>query len=221
VLTGSITDQEANVLWDNLTEIPFDENALVVADVSGSMSGMPINVCISLALYLSQNAKGIYKDSFITFSEKPELVELTGTTFTDKVKQLISAAWGMNTNLRMVFEKVLSAAINSHLSPAEMIKTLYIISDMQFDEGLSDTPDESLFGELKEMFNSHGYALPKLVYWNVAADHKFPVINNEPNTVMISGFSPNIIRYINEGILTPEQMMLDVINSERYSVIEI
>jgi hypothetical protein len=54
------------------------ENMLVMADVSESMmsggSGVaPIDVSISLAMYVSERNQGIFKDCFITFTIKPTL----------------------------------------------------------------------------------------------------------------------------------------------------
>jgi hypothetical protein len=80
---------------------------------------------------------------------------------------------------------------------------------------------ETFYDSIRDRFTQHGYTIPKLVFWNVNANPgNFPVVHNTPNTCMISGFSPNILKYITgeqNEILTPEGMMLEVVNSPRYS----
>ena len=39
----------------------------------------------------------------------------------------------MSTNLRAVFDLILQDAINADLLPEQMIKTIFIFTDMQFD----------------------------------------------------------------------------------------
>lgn len=223
----SITPAEADILWKNLPKIDVDSNAIVVADVSGSMSGLPMEVCISLAIYFAEQAKGIYRDKFITFSTKPTMQTLTGSTIFEKVHSLSRAQWDMSTNLELVFDTVLKAAVDSKTHPSEMVKTLYIISDMEFNAitrnaVLSDTV-ETFYETIRRRYIQHGYTVPKLVFWNVNANPgNFPVVHNTPNTCMISGFSPNILKYIigeQDEILTPHGMMMEVVNSPRYSSI--
>jgi hypothetical protein len=199
----------------------MDSNAIVVADVSGSMMGLPMNVCISLALYLSQRAIGPYNNKFITFSSKPELVNVTGDNIIQKVRNMSRANWSMHTNMKAVFDLVLNAAIKSEAKPEEMVDKLYIISDMQFDEISETSSDniESFYETVKKQYEDNGYKIPQLVFWNVNASVKnFPVISNTENTCMISGFSPSILKYLNMDVIpSPEVMMLEVINSPRYS----
>lgn len=225
--TSSITPDEAEVLWNNLPKVDVDSNAIVVADVSGSMTGLPMEVCISLAIYFAERAKGPYHDKFITFSDKPSLQSLKGTNIFEKVHNLSRSEWGMTTNLELVFTTILQAAIADNIHPANMVGTIYIISDMEFNnitrnEVKMDTI-ETFYDSIKSNFEQYGYSIPKLVFWNVNANPgNFPVVHNTPNTCMISGFSPNILKYLTgeqDEILTPEGMMMEVVNSPRYSSI--
>ena len=72
------------------------DNALVVADTSGSMEGDPINVAIGLALYLAERNKGMFNNKFITFSSRPELQEIVGQHIVEKIRNLSKANWEMN-----------------------------------------------------------------------------------------------------------------------------
>lgn len=63
--------------------------------------------------------------------------------------------------------------------------------------------------------------MPNIVFWNVDARQKnLPVQKNESGVALVSGFSPVIFKIAVEN-KTPEQVMLDTINSERYSKIKI
>ena len=225
--TSKITPPEAEILWNNLPKIDVDSNAIVVADVSGSMMGLPMEVCISLAIYFAEQAQGIYHNKFITFSEKPEMQSLAGENIFDKVMSLSNAAWDMSTNLERVFDVVLQAAINAKSPQSDMVETLYIISDMEFNAAtkkqVKEDTVETFYQTMKLRFESNGYTIPKIVFWNVNANPgNFPVVHNTPNTCMISGFSPNILKYITGAqneILTPEGMMMEVVESPRYSSI--
>ena len=93
--------------WLNETE---NLNLLTVNDVSGSMHGLPIEVCISLGIYISERNQGIFKNWFITFSGNPRLQYLSGNLI-NRVSQLGTASWSMNTNLEAVFDLILNKAI--------------------------------------------------------------------------------------------------------------
>lgn len=58
-------------------------NAIVMADVSGSMYGRPMAASIGLAIYFAERNKGAYHNLFMTFSEKPETVVLKGNSGTE------------------------------------------------------------------------------------------------------------------------------------------
>lgn len=224
ILLNTITPNEAQILWDNLTNYPVDDNAIVVADVSGSMTGLPMDVCVSIALYFSERATGPFKDHFITFSSKPKLVKTVGDTIFQKCVNLSRAEWGYNTNLEAVFLLILQTAISHKLQPSAMVKSLYIISDMQFDEAAKapQSAVETFYDSMRNLFSEHGYTIPKLVFWNVGSSLGVPVVSTTENTVMISGFSPSILKYIvgqSTEIPTPESAMLEVINSPRYASI--
>lgn len=76
---------------------------------------------------------------------------------------------------------------------------------------------------IRRMYEEAGYIVPKIVYWNLnARNDNFPVKFDENGTSMVSGFSPSILTSVLSGkSMTPIDMMLDVVNSERYKKISI
>lgn len=216
-------------LWDNLPNYMEDctERILPVCDVSGSMNGTPMEVSIALGCYISERNKGPFKDAFITFSEKPQINILTGDIIS-RFAQLSHADWGYNTNLQAVFDLILKRALENNLSNNDMPSKILIISDMQFDSALKNrerfgNPEITNYEAIKDAYALYGYKLPGIIFWNVRGDAgKVPVTMKDFNTGLVSGYSPSILTSILKGkVITPIEIMLNTVNSERYKNIKI
>ena len=203
-------------LWNQLPDYTQGKNALVVADVSGSMTGDPMAVSVSLALYFAERNKGQFKDHFITFSGSPKLQRVMGANLQDKMNSIERSEMDMNTNLQAVFDLVLNTAVKNSTPAEQLPETIYIISDMEFDQ-CCDT--HTNFEHIKSKYQTSGYAMPNLVFWNVnASGSNLPTQKNEQGVALVSGFSPVIFKIAVEG-KTPEAIMLETVNSERYAKI--
>jgi hypothetical protein len=218
---GNIDTNVAEAMWNNLPDFTGEaENSIAVVDTSGSMGmgdGLPRDVALGLGIYLAERAKGPYKDHFITFSNRPKLQELKGANIVEKVNNLWRASWDMNTNIEAVFNLVLDAAIKNNVPKSEMLDKLYIISDMEFD-GATSRSNSTLFQTIADKFSRAGYEMPKLVFWNVNARNvQFPMSMDERGFQNVSGFSPSILQSLMTGeFIGPYELMLEVLNSERY-----
>ena len=209
--------------WRALADYTQDENALVVADGSGSMywgcKPSPAAVAQSLAIYFAERNRGAFRNHFITFSMNPRLVEIKGEDIVDKVRYCATFNECANTNLQKVFELVLNAAVKNRVPQKELPSTLYVISDMEFDccaAGASLTN----FDYAKKLFNRAGYQLPNVVFWNVSSrNQQQPVTMNEQGVALVSGCSPRIFSMVMEDTLDPFTYMLSVIDTERYAPI--
>lgn len=217
--TVSKDEQAANAMWSNLPDYTNGTNALVVADVSGSMSGRPMSISVSLALYFAERNKGVFNGYFMTFSESPQLHKVLGSSLTQKLSNIENSQWGMNTNLEKAFQAILEAAVRDKCPQEEMPKVLYIISDMEFDACVSTS--ETNFNNAKRMFEESGYKLPHVVFWNVSSrNDQVPATKYDNGVTLISGSSQSTFRYAVEG-KDPLTLMNEVLNSERYRAIEL
>lgn len=208
--------QTPDALWKALPDYTRGNNALVVADVSGSMSGRPMSVSVSLALYFAERNKGQFKDHFITFSGSPQLQKISGRTLTQRMNSIETAAWEMNTNVKAVFELLVNTAVENDTPVEEMPSTIYIISDMEFDECNQGGTN---FDAIDKMYKKAGYTRPQLVFWNVNAINKqVPVEEDQEGVTLVSGASPSTFKLVMEN-KTPVDLMEDVINSVRYQEI--
>lgn len=210
-----------DVLWNALPNyIEDDSNSIVVADVSGSMSGRPMSVSISLAMYISERNKSSFKDFFITFSETPTLQKVIGNNIREKVNNLQQADWGMSTNLEAVFDLVLNTAVEKNVPATDMPTRIYIVTDMEFNQACNNA-DLTLFQVIEDKYKAAGYKQPELVFWNVNARKiHAPVYSDELGTCMVSGCSPAILTsLLANKTLTSEQIMFDTINNKMYDCV--
>lgn len=190
------------------------QRILPVCDVSSSMfSDVAIDMSVSLGLYISERNEGIFKDAFITFAERPQMVYLKGT-FVEKLVQLRNSPWGGSTNIQATFEMILEKAVTHKLSENDMPTTLLIISDMEFNSAGKKTNLEAI----RKQFEKSGYTMPNLVFWNVRAREKnVPANAHDKGVGLVSGASPNTIEAVLQGdSFTPVGLMLKKLNSDRY-----
>ena len=221
-----ITPEEKAVLnatWASLPNFGSKENALAVVDTSGSMywdaKPMPAAVALSLGLYFAEHNTGTFKNHFIEFSVRPQLIEIKGETFADRLRYAASFNEVANTNLEAVFDLILRAAVKHHVPQSELPAKLIIISDMEFDACV-DHASETNFNNAKKKFAAHGYALPQIIFWNVASrTRQQPVTKNEQGVALVSGATPRLFSMVAGGILSPYAWMMDVLSSERYEKI--
>lgn len=194
------------------------ERILPICDVSGSMCGLPMSVSVSLGIYLSERNESIFKDAFVTFSARPKMQYLKGT-LSERMRQLETADWDMNTDLNAVFNLVLNRAVEDGLSQDDMPTMLLIISDMEFDECANLTA----YDNIKVRYEESGYIMPKVVFWNVNGRvGNVPVTYDQEGVALISGCSPSIMKSFLEGKnITPENVMLETLNNETYKDIKV
>ena len=209
--------------WRALADYTQDENALVVADGSGSMywggKPMPAAVAQSLAIYFAEHNRGAFRNHFITFSMNPRLVEIKGRDIVDKARYCETFNECANTNIQKVFELVLNAAVRNRVPQKDLPSTLYIISDMEFDSCAAGASLTN-FEYAAKLFRQAGYRLPNVVFWNVSSrNQQQPVTMNEQGVALVSGCSPRIFSMVMEGSLDPFTFMLCVIDTERYAPI--
>ena len=222
----NITPEEKSALnatWDSLPDYGGEENALAIIDTSGSMycdyKPIPAAVALSLGLYFAEHNKGMFRNHFIEFSNRPQLIEIKGETFADRLRYVTSFNEVADTNLEAVFALILRAAVKNRVSQDELPAKLIIISDMEFNSCIRNASVTN-FQNAKNRFAEYGYKLPEIVFWNVASrNRQQPVTMNEQGVALISGATPRIFEMVASGNLSPYTFMLEVLESERYAKI--
>ncbi|KAI7553383.1 hypothetical protein KC331_g1265 [Hortaea werneckii] len=214
--------------WQTLVQRIKDsgslESAIAVCDVSGSMTGprfpdgsCPMDSSIGLSLLLAEITKPPFGGAFITFSAEPQVVRVGGPSdrrsFKEKVDYIQGSSWSMNTDFVSVFEDlILPMAIENKLKQEDMVKQVFVFSDMQFDAARgaqifnlgSNRPSDwnTSYERIKKKFEEAGYAIPQLIFWNLAGGRAGyeessdgdetapkPVTAAEEGTALVSGYS--------------------------------
>ena len=221
--------------WDNLKDYygGHEEPGIAIVDVSGSMSGQPLEAAVSMGAYIAERGKGPFRNHFITFTDYPQLVEFSGVDIYDKFQRACRADWGGSTNIEAVFDLLLDTARNNHTRPEDMPKTLYIFSDMEFNgcitSGIPHTDRwyydgrrtlnqhqiDTVIEAQARKWRSYGYQVPRIIFWNLRAAHNnIPAIGD--GFSYVSGFNMNMVECILSG-KDGLALMLEKLNSERYS----
>lgn len=195
-------------------------NAIVVADTSGSMTGRPMCSAVSLAIYFAERNTGDYHGLWMSFSSDSKVQRIKGDTLRDKINNIDYEHWGSNTNLEAAFMNILEIAEENDVAPKEMVKSIIVISDMEIDFCAGNW---SFYNEMEKRFREAGYVIPSVVFWNVNSRHDiFHADKNRKGVVLCSGQSASTFKHVVESAdKTPVELMLGVLNDERYSVITI
>jgi hypothetical protein len=211
--------------WDALPNYVGDASILPLVDVSGSMTtSVPgstvrcLDVAVGLGLYLADKNKGAFKDTFLTFSSKPQLVTLKGN-IVEKVDQMSKSNWEMSTNLHAAMDKILSVAVKGSVPESDMPKMLLILSDMQFNQCAKF--DDSAMEMIERKYAEAGYTAPQIVFWNLNSSGNAPVKADKSGAALVSGFSPSIMTALLSADMdqfTPEGIMLKTVMSDRYAL---
>lgn len=212
-----------NAAWGSLPDFCDGKNGLAVVDTSGSMycydNALPAAVAMSLGLYFGEHNTGIFHNHFIEFSSYPQLIEIKGKTFAERLEYLCTFNKVADTNVEAVFNLILDAAVRNNVSQKELPETLYLISDMEFNACVRNA-SLSNFENAKRQFAEHGYKLPQIVFWNVAGrNSNQPVTKNEQGVALVSGCTPRLFSVVAGGEVSPYTVMMEVLESERYAKI--
>ena len=198
-------------------------NAIVMADVSGSMSGRPMATSIGLATYFAQHNTGWYRNQYMTFTNNPHFINIPeGASLQECVKKVASAGVGYGTNLEKAFNAILDTAVFYKIPVSEMPKTLVVISDMEIDHYMRPGRHWDFLDVMRKRFANHGYALPKIVMWNVNA-RKDTVLSQDERTIFISGQSASSFKTLCQNLdgVTAYDLMLQVLNGPAYAKVTI
>ncbi|KAH8823311.1 hypothetical protein DL96DRAFT_1698022 [Flagelloscypha sp. PMI_526] len=204
-----VAESQWKTLVNRIKDAGSLDSAIAVCDVSGSMGTLgytdpkrpdPILPSVSLSLLLASIAKPPFNGGIITFSEEPEYVALNLDQPLGKViNDLNTTEFGYSTDLNAVFTKlILPLAVKNKIQPEDMIKRLFIFTDMQFNEGAGMSSDPSdwttNYDLIKAAYEEHGYEVPQIVYWDLANGGTVEAKSDTPGVAMMNGFSASMLK---------------------------
>lgn len=222
ILYGRENNKVLEAQWKALPDyVEQGTNALIMADVSGSMYGRPMATSIGLAIYFAERNTGAYHNLFMTFSSNPQIVTLKGGTLRQKIANTAKADWGGSTNLKAAFEKVLDIAEKNNVSQEEMPKAIVVISDMEID--YCGNKEWTFYDKMEKKFRKAGYIIPNIIFWNVDSRHDvFHADAKRKGVQLASGQSVTVFKQVLQNLgYNPVEAMENTINSERYACITV
>ena len=219
-------DDIVEAQWKALPNyVEGENNVLVMADVSGSMTwngGRPIETSIGLATYFAQHNKGDYHNLYMTFTDRPHFISLDGCgTLASAIKKVQNTDVGYGTNLDKAFDMILQHALQHNVSSADMPKALIVVSDMEIDPYFRGRGLDFVQRQ-KVKFAQHGYSLPKLCLWNVEARNDTFLTQSE-DVLLVSGQATSTFKQLCGDLngVTAWDLMLKTLNDPMYDCIKV
>lgn len=244
-LCYAISDSQKELLeaqWKSIREGVEKQGQLKsivpLCDVSGSMSGIPMEVSIALGILISEIAEPAFKDHILTFDSNPSWVSFADCkTLFDKVVKARNAPWGGSTDLQKACDMILKRMIEHEVAPENAPKDLLVLTDMGFDQAMpfcqvsgntyshvhKDKSWETIVQSIRKSFKAHGYVAPRIVIWNLRAEYKdFHAQAHEEGVIQLSGWSPAVLKAIQKNgieVGTPYQGMRMLLDDKRYDTV--
>jgi hypothetical protein len=202
-----------------------------MVDVSGSMSGDPMNAAIALGIRVAE--KSMLGKRILTFSASPTWVNLQEKdNFVDMVATVKRSDWGMNTNFTAALKMILDAIVIQKLKPDDVEDmVLAIFSDMQMDQ--ADKTTISLMNSIEKQYADAGqriwgkpFKTPHILFWNLRSTTGFPTLSTQKNASMMSGFSPALLNiFCEEGLsglqsCSPWSIFTKSLDNKRYKPLD-
>ena len=217
-------DEIVEAQWKALPNyVEGENNYIVMADVSGSMYGRPIETSIGLATYFAQHNKGDYHNLYMTFTSEPNFVSLDGcSTLHSVVSKVARTDIGYSTNLDAAFSYILEHALRNKISNKDMPKALIVVSDMEIDPYFRGRRSWDFVTRQKAKFARYGYDLPKLIMWNVEARND-TFLSQSEDVLLVSGQATSTFKQLCGDLngVTAWDLMLKTLNDPMYDCIKV
>jgi hypothetical protein len=183
----------------------------------------PMDSAIGLSLLMAEVVAPPFGGAFITFSRDPSIQRIDlNAGLKERVRQIERSEWGYSTNFVAVFKDlILPMAIENKLTQEQMVKRVFVFSDMQFDSAQSHCSEaskwESSYEQIQRLYKEAGYKMPELVFWNLAGGRAGvtglgdptapkPVTAEEQGVAMVSGYSQGMLKvFMDKGMFEDDE----------------
>lgn len=163
----------------------------------------PIAQALTLSLLLAHTAREPWRGQFVPFSQTPVLIKLDMTkSLVKQAMDMKEVGWGPSTDFSTILlQLILPAAKEHNLRREDMVKRLFVFSDVEFDSsrGLYASNWKTEHSSIKQKFEEAGYDMPEIVYWNLQGQGVHPTRKDEPGTVLLTGWSADMLKSFMSG----------------------
>jgi hypothetical protein len=235
----SVSSTEINVQdlqWESMLETLGELGDMVpMIDLSGSMSGDPMDAAMGLGLAVA--SKSCLGKRAMTFSTNPHWMNFDGC---NKLSEMISKMyefrndWGGSTNFTAALTLILDMCVKLKLPAADVANIkLLILSDMQIDSYGNEKVTDTMWHNITQRYAEAGmkaigepYKPGHIIFWNLRHTGGFPTLSSTPNITMFSGFSPVLLNeFAQKGMdalqdTTPFNQLKDQLANPRYNILD-
>lgn len=167
-----------------------------MVDVSGSMTGKPIEVSISMGLLVADLTQGVYRGRVMTFDTDVQWHDVdTRAPLHEQVRALAMAPWGGSTD----FRRAMSLLLHETRKGVPVPDRLLVVSDMHFNEASGQAAPHwpLLWAEISVAFAVLQSRPPEIYFWNVAAsENGVDETADIPGVVLLNGFSQAFVKFV-------------------------
>ncbi len=176
-------------------------------DVSGSMSGTPMEVSVGLGVFLTYLQEKMGVSPFaVSFTEQPRAFDFTSMSLEERLAEVNSNV-GYNTNFWSAIELVLQAMVRTG---REM--DLIVFTDMQWDQAETRgarNPAATMHQRILARVAELGLqTAPRIIYWNLRANTPGVQTDAKQEGVQfLQGYSASLLRFALLGEDMPEKVI--------------
>ncbi|KAG9258899.1 uncharacterized protein F5Z01DRAFT_641746 [Emericellopsis atlantica] len=209
-LAAQVLDGQWKTLVQRIRDAGTLRSSIAVCDVSGSMGypvfpdgTIPMDSSIGLSLLVASVTEPPYGGAFITFHDKPTVQRVDlAAPFSAQVRKIRQAPFGFRTDFEAVFTQCILPLARKHkVRREDMVKRVFVFSDMQFDQarGMNEKKTwSSSLERIRKEYARFGYEVPELIFWNLAGGRggvsPKPVTTADQGTAMVSGYSQGLLK---------------------------
>lgn len=221
--------------WDSIREETMRlgglGKAVAMCDFSGSMSGLPKWISMSLGMLISEVTHPAFRDHILTFDADPKWHSFARmTTLREKVASIQSdMGQGLNTNFYKACMCIIDALVKGNVPVGEEPEDLIVLTDMGFDGACKQDPNDAFdwtmqLEQIRAAFSAAGgWKPPRMVIWNLRGEYKdFHATADQEGVVQLSGWSPSMLKALQRGgveMTTPYDGMRVVLDDVRYDAV--
>jgi hypothetical protein len=215
-----------------------------ICDVSGSMSGQPMDVAIALSLLLAEvnSPESGFNGQIFTFHSDPELIDVfhsdpelsqspnmpstnTLRDIGDVAFRVSEMPWGGSTDILKTMKIFCERAVDYNTTSIEMAQQgIVIFSDMEFDQAI-DGDWKLTHKQIVDIFSDAGFDdIPRIIFWNLRESRSVPVSKDTKGVSLLSGFSAQLLTSFLSGDLsefTPIAQLRAVLDKPAYANLRI
>jgi hypothetical protein len=207
IIECETTELQWRTIVENVKKSGNFNNSISIVDLSGSMfsaanGSIPAQVAIALGIITSICCKGQFNNKLITFSEEPEIINLSNEEndipkLIDCIKIILKTEYGFSTDFIKCNKLIINYAKLFNVPNENMPKKMFVFTDMQFNNASNNSQDlDTIYKKIIKKYSDNCYDAPKFIFWNLNSNSKevFPVNCDTEGTAIISGFSEQLLK---------------------------